>query len=353
MNGGSLGTTLADVRRQIPLSLLDVPGQLRLLEVAQPLPLVFGRRPLGLELRLAGPAGADLVVVARPRGSEAEALLSWARGTCEPGLLGALEAWRSGFGWLAWNADYLLLEFDAAVEARAVPSVYLAPMRAANEGPVEVPANAFHLDPAGVVGALAALGGARPDPAAVTQFVHVLGSLPRYAEVFTAGAMLSRDSAPAPRIVVRRLRADGIARVLESLGRPEPASRLVPLAEELSRVGARFALLLELGGSATDVVGLEVYAGRYWRDGSADGWSPVLETLVAKHLAEMERAEAALLLPRRRRAGTAAIGISHVKVNADRLGTHMAKLYVGIERTHGLSDEALGQSRRVTVGATP
>ena len=118
VNDGSLAEALAAIHRAVPRSLLDGEGRLRLLEVARTLPAVLARRPVGLELRLAGGARADLIVSARPREPDGRALLAWARSAGMAELALALERWRSGFGWLAWNAEYLLLEFDAATDVR-------------------------------------------------------------------------------------------------------------------------------------------------------------------------------------------------------------------------------------------
>jgi hypothetical protein len=77
-----------------------------------------------------------------------------------------------------------------------------------------------------------------------------------------------------------------------------------------------------------------VHAGRYWTEGSADGWAPVLETLVNRGLARSERAEAAASLPRPRRPGQAGLGISHIKVSAEGDGIRPAKLYLGVDGAH-------------------
>jgi hypothetical protein len=334
MSNGSLAEAIAAIRPEIPRSLLGGPGELRVVEVAGTLPGVLARRPIGLELRLAGGADADLFVAAGPRAPDGRAVLAWAGRSGAMPLAQALEEWRSGFGWLAWNASYLLLEFDAATDVRALPCVYLAPLRAANDRPVEASGNRFHADPEGLVQALAALSGSPPDPRAMEQLECLLAVLPPFAEIFAAGAMLSRASVRSPLIAVRRLHPDGIRVSLAALGRPEAAEDLVPLAAELGRLGARFVLDIDLDASARSPVGVEAHAGRYWSEGTCEGWAPVLDALVARGLAERERAEAAIGLPGSRGPGGPVLGISHVKVSADAAGLRPAKLYLGVHRAH-------------------
>jgi hypothetical protein len=334
VDDGSLAGTLATLHRELPRALLDDDGRRRVLEVARTLPLALARRSVGLELRLAGPAHADLIVGARPRAADGLALLEWSRAAGLPRLAFALEQWRSGFGWLAWNARYLLLEFDAATDVHALPCIHLAPQGAADDGPVAASENAFGADPEGLVRALAALSGTAPDPTAVASLERLLAALPPFAEMFIAGAMLSRSSVRSPRVAVRRLRPCGVAAVLGALGKPEAAERLVPLAEELTGAGARLMLDLDLGVSAPALAGLEVHAGRYWTEGSPEGWAPVLDVLVERGLAEPERATAAIGLPGSRWPGGPVFGISHAKVGADASGARPAKLYLGIVGAH-------------------
>jgi len=345
VNDGSLAEALAAIQRAVPQPLLDGEGWLRLLEVAGTLPAVLARRPVGLELRLAGDAQADLVVSARPREPDGRALLAWARSAGMAELALALERWRSGFGWLAWNADYLLLEFDAATDVRAPPCIHLAPRGAANEGPVAVSDNAFDADPAGLVGALAALSGAPPDPTAVEGLERLLAGLPPFAEMFIAGTMLSRDSVRSPRVAVRRLRPEGVATVLSVMDRSEVAEQLLPLAAELDSLGARLMLDLDVGASAPAFAGLEVHHTRsYWSEGRSDGWAPALDVLVAWGLAERDRADAAIGLPGSRGPDGPLFGISHAKVGADAAGLRPAKLYLGIDRVHAAVELHAGQA---------
>ena len=346
MNEASLAGVLAAIRRELPSTLLDDVGWRRLLEVAGTLPAGLARRSTGFELRLAGPAHADLFVGAVPREQDGRALLAWARRTGLGGLVQALEGWRSGFGWLAWHASHVGLGFDAASDVLAPPCVYLAPHGSADERPVEVPDNAFHRSPAGLVGALAALSGSPPDPAAEEEVERTLAALPAFAEIFCAGAMLSRGSVRAPRLMIRRLRPEGIGAVLAALGRPEAAERLVPVAEELQGVGAKLMLAFDVGAHASDVVGVEAHAVRTWSEGSAEGWAPLLDALVGRGLAEPDRAEAALGVPGERGPGGPVLGLSHVKIAADPAGLRpAAKLYLGVDRPSA----AIAGSRHVAL----
>lgn len=347
MSGTSLSAPLARLLPDVPAALLDPEGGARLIEGARPFPAALAGGPVGLELRLAGPAHADLFVAARPAAATGAALLAWASGDGRPALAPlarALAEWRAGVGWLATHATFLLLELDAATDPLAPPSVYLAPGGAADAGPVEAAANTFHGDPAGLVRVLAALAGVAPDPAASAELSRLLGALPPYAELFAAGAMLSRPSAAAPRIAVRRLWPSGLERVLAALDREWAAGALAPLARQLQPLGARFILALDVGADASPLVGLEVHAGRYWTEGRADGWAPVLAALVARGLAEPERASAAVALPR---PGPPALGISHVKVIADPKGLRPAKLYLGADRLADGREPAPAPSRPV------
>ena len=340
MPDDSLDSALAPLQRELPHALLDDEGRQRVLAVARKLPCALARRSVGYELRLAGAARADLIVGARPHAPDGRALLEWARRSGLPQLALALEQWRSGFGWLAWNARYLLLEFDAASDVRAPPCIHLAPQRAANERPVAVSDNAFAADPEGLVRVLAALAGTAPDRTAVGSLERLLAALPPFAEMFVAGAMLSRASVRSPRVAVRRLRPSGVAAVLRELGKSAAAERLVPLAEELTRAGARLMLDVDLGASAPALAGLEAHAGSYWTEGGRDGWAPVLEVLVSHGLAEPERATAAAALPGRRWPGGPTFGISHAKVGADASGLRPAKLYLGVIDSHTAVERA-------------
>ena len=337
MTGGTLAETVSALRRDFPSVLLDHPGGDRLLQVAESLPVDLARRRIGFELRLAGPAGADLFAMVWPSAADSRAMLAWARRVGADQLAAAIDGWRSGFGWLAWNAEFLLLEFDAATEVRDLPCVWVLPRRASNEGRgADARANAFHADPNGLVAVLAALAGTQADETAAADLHGLLDALPPFAEIFAAGAMLSRDSALSPRVVVRRLRPEGLAELLDALDRQAAAKALEPLVRELDGLGTHFALNLDLGGKAPRVAGLEVHTGRPWTEGSPEGWPAVLEVLVAYGRADPERAEAAAVLPRGRRPGRPALGISHVKVVADGDDLLPAKVYLGVNGTHEL-----------------
>ena len=60
----------------------------------------------------------------------------------------------------------------------------------------------------------------------------MLAALPPFAEMFIAGAMLSRASVRCPRVAIRRLAPDGVGTILTTLGQQWAADALVPLAAE-------------------------------------------------------------------------------------------------------------------------
>ena len=91
---------------------------------------------------------------------------------------------------------------------------------------------------------------------------------------------------------------------------------------------------VDVGAPEQGHAGLEIHVGRYWTEGSAEGWAPLLEALVALGLAERERAEAAITLPGCKGPGGPVFGISHVKIGADAAGLRSAKLYLGVDRAH-------------------
>ena len=256
--------------------------------------------------------GADLIVAARPREPDGRALLAWARRTGITRLALALERWQSGFGWLAWNAKYMLLEFDAARDARAVPCIHLAPLGAGDNGPTGAVDNAFHADPEGLVKTLAWLAGAPAEPTAMEALERMLAALPPFAESSRRRDALARVGPPparrSPPARTGRCR-HGLddARPTVGRGRARPARRQDP--------SSRRALMLDVDVGAPEQghAGLEIHVGRYWTEGSAEGLAPLLDALVALGLAERERAEAAITLPGCKGPGGPVFGISHVR----------------------------------------
>jgi hypothetical protein len=347
----SLRSALDLVVRDVPDALLDSRGRADLLAAADALPQVLARRSLGLELRLQGRARGDLFVGAVPTAPDGQILQ---RRLLEAGfddqralmrLVKALARWQHNEGWLARACTFVLLELDASrrdadADADAVPplpSVYLAPRGADNDNAgSDRRNNSFHRDPTGLIAALSELTGCRPDPAATAELRRLLNVLPPHAEIFAAGAMLSRPSAAAPRIAVRRLRAQELARVLGGLGRQRAAQALVPLATRLQPHLTNMCLALDLGPHASDAVGIELYTGSYWAAGEVSGWEGLLRALVDSGLADADRATAAAALPHAATADAPSVGLSHVKLTAicDRLAP--SKLYVGYEGAHKL-----------------
>jgi hypothetical protein len=326
--------------------LLDSTGRADLLAAAEPLPHVLCRQALGLELRLDGACGADLAVAAVPAGPDGHLLLQSLLDGDIPGgpaagrLAHALSEWRQGIGWWRGSCRFLLLEVDAAAggsSADSPPSVHLAPRGANNSGSSrDCSENAFHRDPAGLVGALAELAGREPDTLVVAELQRVLALLPEGSELFSAAAMLSRPTVAAPRIAVRRVPARDVSRLLKELDRPVAAEALAPLAVELEPLITDLCLGFDLGPEGSDAVGLELHAGSYWSRGERSGWSPLLDALVGLGLADGDRAEAAARLPRPGGERGAAIGLSHAKLTAVGVELAATKIYVGCDGAHRL-----------------
>jgi hypothetical protein len=162
--------------------------------------------------------------------------------------------------------------------------------------------------------------------------------------MFMAGAMLSRTSVRCPRIAVRRLGPEGVGTILTALGQRWAADALVPLATEIGRLGGRFMLDVDIGATERGHAGLEIHVGRYWTEGSAEGWAALLDALVALGLAERERVDAAIMLPGCKGPGGPVFGISHVKVAAEAAGLRAAKLYLGVDRAHAAVQARLAET---------
>jgi hypothetical protein len=328
----------------LPAVLLDSAGRADLRSAAGLLPLVLSRRSVGLELRLQGPRCGDLFVAAVPTQPDGRILLEALLDSPLSGapavtrLASALSRWRQGSGWLARCCRFVLLELDASRRVGGVvppPSIYLAPRGAddANAG-LDHSANTFHRDPEGLIAALAELSGGKPDPAVVADVRRMLDLLPAHAEVFAAGAMLSRPTPSAPRLAVRRLRAGELVLILNGLNRRRAAAALVPVATDLRSVSTNLCLALDLGPQASDAVGVEIYTGSYWSAGNPAGWEALLGELVRLGLADEDRADAAAHLARPGTEDSPTVGLSHVKVTA--VGDDLAptKIYLGYEGAH-------------------
>jgi hypothetical protein len=343
----SLREVLQSLLDDLPGVLLDTSGRRDLLGAAAPLPHVLSRRSLGLELRLQGAPGGDMFAAVVPTAPDGRVLLEVLRGGglgADPAtrrLADALSQWRTGTGWLADSCAFLLLEIDATRrtgDAFPPPCVYLAPRGANDADPgADCSANAFHRDPAGLVAALAELSACSADPAATRELARMLELLPDGAELFAAGAMLSRASSRAPRIAVRRIYPDKLEGLLAGLGRDRAARTLAPLADVLAPHLTNLCIALDLGPHSSDAVGLELYAGSYWSEGKQSGWTELLSALVDRGLADAERAAAAASLPRRGDAAHPTVGLSHVKLTAKADGLAPSKLYIGYEGAHRLA----------------
>ena len=113
------------------------------------------------------------------------------------------------------------------------------------------------------------------------------------------------------------------ARPAVGRGRARPAGR------QDRRLDAHFMLDVDVGAPEQGHAGLEIHVGRYWTEGSAEGWAPLLDALVALGLADRERAEAAITLPGLQRTRRA--GIRHQSCQ-DRSGRRRAALREALSR---------------------
>lgn len=313
------------------------------------LPAVLARQGLGLELRLQGPPLGDLFVAADPQADDGEQLLrALALGPLSgrPAIVRlaqTLADWREPDAWLARACAFLLLELDASrtaidPEAGALtpPSVHLAPRGGsnANDGDRPVSGNAFHADPYGLLAALAGISGSPLDHEACFEFKALIEALPADAEIFAAGAMLSRENAQAPRIAIRRLGTGDIKSFLKTIGRESAAGALGRVAKVLDAAGPELCVALDLGAHKSDVVELEAYAGRDWSGGDLAGWSVLLNRLVRKDFADRQRAHAVLELVHPVGAEVPTSGLSHITITVVGKGLAPAKVRLGCVTTH-------------------
>ena len=303
----------------IPFALLEPEARGDLLFAAERLPHAVSRWNVGFELRLQGPSQGDFYVGALPTSDDALILAEWlddgASSSASARLGRALLRWREGRGWFARWCRFLLLEVDASQrvgDSLPPPALFLIPH-----------ADAFGPDPEGLVTALAELVDRPPDPAVVAELREMLALLPEQAELFTAGAMLSRPTAAAPRIAVGGLRALDIAPLLNGLGHRGAGGLLGPLASELEPCLSDLCLSFDIGPEGSGAVGLELYAGP---PGDPSGWHALLERLARLDLADEDRARAAADLELAGRVDDRA-RLNHVKLTAVEDGLAPTKLY--------------------------
>ena len=334
---------------RLPASLADTRARQGVMAVARALPRELTSGPLGLELRLAGETAVDLFAAAVPGEPAWDRLVAalgdgnaGARWT-DPGrardLAAALERWRRGEGALPRVARYLLLEADAPSDPSgtvAVPSIFLAPRGHRDFPRPGQPPNLFHRSVDGTVMAAAELAGVWPDPATASALAEVVAAIPDDGDVFAVGAMVSRAAGASIRVAVRRLDVHGLHAVLGAARRPREAD---VLAGWVSAPGRRWKVAFEVGPGAEPRVGLELSPEHDWKEARLEGWPELLDDLVARGVAEPERAAAVPGLVDRE--GDPLWGLSHVKVSA--IGSAVApaaKLYVGLRHGAGRGDGA-------------
>ena len=135
-----LGVELDAALARLPAPLADDRARDGVRAIAARLPRELVTGPIGLEIRLAGPAQVDVFAAAVPRTPGFAGLITalrrgaWADDGQAGDLAVTLERWQAGEGALPAVARYLLVEADAppAGDAVPVPSIFLAP-RGAND----------------------------------------------------------------------------------------------------------------------------------------------------------------------------------------------------------------------------
>ena len=325
---------------RLPGCLADSRARRSLMAVASLLPGALAAGPLGLEIRLAGPCAVDFFAAAAPGTAGFDALIASLRnaengcGWAEPArareLAASLDRWQRREGPLPGIARYLLIEADAPVDpdsAPAVPSIFLAPRGARDSFRPGQPPNAFHRFVEATVMAAAELGGIWPHPDTARDLARVVEAIPKDGDIFAVGSMSGRRAGSSLRIAIRRLDAAGIQAVLRAAGRRKQADLLAEWA--LSIRAPRQDLHFEIGPGAEQRVGLELSPRHDWKQALAEGWPDLLEDLVARGVAEPDRAACVTGLIRT--DGEPLWGLAHVKVAADRSGMlPVAKLYAGL-----------------------
>lgn len=334
-------TTVVDgVLRRLPRQLADEPARAGLRSVARMLPASLTGGPIGLEIRLRGPRIVDLFAAAHPgepgfgalvdalrrRGSETR----WADPSRAADLADALDRWARRRGALPRVARYLLVEADAPEPADApipVPSIFLAPRGSWDIPRPGQPPNAFQRAVDVTTMAAAELSGVWPDPTTATALAAVVDSLPASADIFAVGAMISRRAGASMRVAVRRLEPTAIHTVLSAAHRPRQAALI---AEWVATTAAsQTVIAFDVGPGAEDRVGLELATAHDWQLASDEGWPALLDEVVARGVADVDRVDRVLGLIDAE--SDPLWGLAHVKVAADTHGIlPVSKLYVGL-----------------------
>ena len=330
---------------RLPASLADDRARDGVRAIAARLPRELVTGPIGLEIRLAGPAQVDVFAAAVPRTPGFAGLVTALRrgGWVDDGqardLADALGRWQAGEGALPAVARYLLVEADAPPVGGAVPvpSIFLAPRGANDAGAAGAPPNSFHTRIDVTTMAAAELSGTWPDPATAEALGEVVAALPPGAEIFAIGAMLSRAAGSSMRVAARRLTPDQMSDVLRTAGRPRQADLIAARAD--ASVAERRVLAFEVGPGAEERVGLELSPWEDWKRASLRAWPELLDEIVRAGEAQPERADVVTALVDA--DGPVRWGLAHVKVAATADGMlPAAKLYVGLLHPQARGDEA-------------
>ncbi len=136
----------------------------------------------------------------------------------------------------------------------------------------------------------------RPLPASTArQVTRALATLPEPASVYQVGVMTARGS-EAVRLCVSGLPVDGVAPYLRGLGWAGEAAQLHTLVSELTPLTRRLGVVVEVGDTAHDTVGLECFLGRRWPQ-VEPRWPVLLDHLVRAALCTPQQRAALLAYP--------------------------------------------------------
>ena len=273
--------------RALPRELIGEASLAPIAEAASRLPAGAAFSMFGFEI----PLGHDH--------AQADFLASFHRAAGGPALLASIghplaPLWDDSF-------DHVWLEYDVRRGDTAVPSVFFWP-----------------LVPGATERTLGALG------CSIDGVRECLDALPPGAELFQAGAMLSRPASPA-RLCFRML--DDIPGFLAAAGFSTPLEPVVSLLASLRACAP--VVLLDVDADRNPRLGFECYAPR---------WRPLLETLVERNACTPAERDALL---RVRASDPANLGfprlsafhrrIHHVKVVLTPGHAIEAKAYIAVE----------------------
>ena len=268
------GAGLAELRGLIPRALLDGSGWDRFLARVEALPdAAAGGAFLGCEFRLAEDApAADLFVVVRAGSPLAQHFIRRGAAADPDSTAAALARYLAAVG----QADSPLhdriagtmLEYDLVeppAGRRPAPGVFLK-LRTAGEPepggrPRSVP-----------LAVLADAVGWRGDGEVRQPVARVLAALPPGARVAHVGALPSRGTPRAVRLVIQGIGRGALGGLLERLGRQGSAGPATEVLAALGDMLPRFRLAVDVAAAGPlPRLGLELYHPGTW-DHERDGW---------------------------------------------------------------------------------